>query len=436
MSKNLHTYFIIFLMSLFANQTVLAQTLPWQHPGVLVSQAQLDFIKQQVHAKTEPYYQEFLYAKASPYGSKTYSPKGPNPNGIIQCGSHSTPNIGCSDANSDSAAAYVQALLWYITDDSAYANNAIRIMNAYAKNLKGFAGFTPGYPCPGETKTCSNGPLQAAWDATKWPRAAEIIRYGNNGQAGWKSDDIKAFSQLLHHIYEPLLYSGSRSNGNWELSMIEGMMGIAVFNEDLTLLHHAQSLWEKRVPAYFYYYSLDNSLNPNTHAPFPLDKNATHDWNGQVIFNKNTSGVTQETCRDLKHTEDGIASAINAAETDAIQGNTLTAHLYTAHGAQARLVTSLNLMAGFELAASTTAPQYFCTEAGNKLKLGLGTTYVIAYNEYHNRLHDPDMADASGSTGLHGTANTYHWIHDKLLKKRLSSDGGIHMALFEVLTHF
>lgn len=429
-------WFMFFMIVLGVGQNSFAQTSPWQHPGVLISQAQLDFVTQQVNEHIEPFYTEFLNAKASNYGSATYQVRGPSANGVNQCGSSSSPNIGCSDANYDSNAAYIQALLWYITQDVTYANNAIAIMNKYSSTLKGFAGFTSGYPCPGAAKTCSNGPLQAAWDSTKWPRAAEIIRYGHGGSANWAASDIAAFSAMLKNVYQPLIYNGSAFNGNWELSMIEGMMGIAVFNEDLTLLQRAQSFWNQRVPAYFYSYALDNPLYPNTHAPFPAGRATSSNWNGQTIFSLSTTGVTQETCRDLKHAEYGLASAINAAETDYIQGGTLTANLYTANGAEERFIHAMNLLAGLELAASTTAPMGFCTGAGNKITLGIGTTYVIGYNEYHNRLNNPNMGDATGTSGLLGTANTYHWIQTGVLPQKMASDGGAHMTIFEPLTHY
>jgi hypothetical protein len=401
----------------------------WQHPGVLLNQAQLDFIKQQVTAKVQPYYQEFLNAQNSQFGNKAYQVSGPYAGGVNQCGSFSSPDNGCSAADMDTGVAYVQALLWYITEDPTYASNAIKIMNNYAYNLKGFAGFTPGYPCPGATKTCSNAPLQAAWDSEKWPRVAEIIRYGHGGSAGWAANDIAAFSNMLKNVYEPLIYNGSASNGNWELSMIEGMMGIAVFNEDAALLSHAQLFWSQRIPAYFYNYELDNPLYPNSHAPAPR---GTPTWNGQAIFSASTTGVSQETCRDLKHTEDGISAAINAAETDYLQGG----NLYTANNAAIRLITSLNLMAGLESSGSTTAPTDFCTQASGKLTLGNGFTYVIAYNEYHNRLHNSNMADASGTSGTTGTANTYNWINNKLLAITSPADVGNHMTFFEPLTHY
>lgn len=409
-------------------------TAPWQHPGVLVSKAQLDFIKQQVNAKIQPYYQEFLNAQASSYGSKTYTVKGPYPGGVNQCGPYSNPNHGCSNADSDGSAAYIQAVLWYITGDQTYAKNAINIMNTYAHTFKGYAGHTQGYPCPGASSTCINGPLQAGWDSEKWPRAAEIIRYGNGGSAGWAPADIAAFSKMLKTIYEPLIYNGNSGNGNWEITMIDGMMGIAVFNEDLALLQHAQNMWKARIPAYFYNYALDNPKYPGTHAPFPSGKSGS--WNGQVIFNANTTGVTQETCRDLGHTQYGIAGAINAAETDYIQGGTLTANLYTANGAQQRLVMSLNTMAGILLAHTTTAPKDFCTQASNKVILSNRATFVIGYNHYHNRLKDPNMAGATGTTGLHGTSNTYQWIVKDILPLKNPTDGGGHMAIFEPLTHY
>jgi hypothetical protein len=431
---------LVALTSSLVCPSLSAQSQIWQHPGVLVSQAQLDFVKQQVANKAQPFYQEYVKATKSDYGSLTYKPKGPYPGGINQCGSNSTPDNGCQDADDDSAAAYVQALLWYISGNKNYADNAIAIMNAYGSGFKGYAGFTTGYPCPGDAGTCSNGPLQAAWDATKWPRAAEIIRYGNNGGAKWTPSAITNFSSMLKNIYEPIIYNGSADNGNWELAMIEGMMGIAVFNEDLPLLQHAQLYWNQRVPAYFYDFAFDNTRYPGTHWPFPTRQPAENTtWNGQLIFAADTTGVAQETCRDLRHTEDGIASTINAAETDYIQsqgGYGVNLYTDTSIDAQNRLVTSLNLMAGLESANSTSAPPDFCTGSNDKIAVGVGTTYVIGYNEYHNRLHDPNMAEAPyGTTGLLGTENTSTWIQNGLLPQSLSSDQGVHMAIFEPLTH-
>jgi len=417
---------------------VQAQT--WVHPGIVVSQAQLDAMRAAYQANNSVIVDQVNKAMNSTYGALNYTVQGPWPGGINQCGAISKPNNGCSAADNDSNAAYVQALLWYITGNQTYANNAINIMNTYASNLRGYAG-TNGLSCPSGTD-CSNGPLQSGWDSEKWPRAAEIIRWGKPGGvgSGWSSSSITAFKNMLVNIYQPVIQNGSGLNGNWDMSMIDGIMQIAVFTENASLLATARSFWQGRVPDLYYLQSVDGG----THAPSPRGNPG---WWGQTIFNSSTTNVAQETCRDLTHTEDSISSTILTAETDWIQGGSL----YQDAGsfAQQRIVESMNVMAGFENTLSPgnqnthiSAPSNYCTLGGtgnatdpNHIVLGAGSTYAIAYNHYHNRLNDPNLADSSGSSGLHGTANVYNWIQNGLLNLSETGDYGNHMTLFEALTH-
>ena len=412
-----------------------AQT--WVHPGIVVSQAQLDATRAAYQANNQVIVNQVNNARNSAYGSLTYTVQGPWPGGVNQCGASSNPNNGCQFADNDSNAAYVQALLWYITGNQTYANNAIAVMNAYARNFRGYAG-TNGLSCPSGTD-CSNGPLQSGWDAEKWPRAAEIIRYGHTSSgagSGWAASDITAFSNLLVKVYQPVIQNGSGVNGNWDMSMIDGTMQIAVFTENATLLANARSMWKGRVPDLFYLQSVDGS----NHAASPR---GSPSWFGQVIFNSTTNNVGQETCRDLRHMEDGISSTILTAETDWIQGGEL--YTDTTMQAEDRIVGSMNVMAGLESQGTggpdtlIPAPTDYCTGSGasdvNQIVVGPGATYAIGYNAYHNRLNVAAMADGSGTSGLHGTANTYHWIQNGLLTQSLSNDQGNHMTLFEALTH-
>ena len=150
------------LCAAFSPAAVLeAQT--WKHPGIVVSQSQLDATRAAYQAGNPVIVDQVNKAMASNYGSQSYTVQGPWPGGVNQCGSNSTPNNGCLMADNDSNAAYVQALLWYMTGNQTYANNAINIMNTYARNFIGYAG-TNGIPCPSGTD-CSNGPLQSGWDA-------------------------------------------------------------------------------------------------------------------------------------------------------------------------------------------------------------------------------------------------------------------------------
>src|SRR5437870_966263 len=99
------------------------------HPGILVNKAQLDEIKRRVTADIEPQKSAFEALKASKWGALDYEP---HPRETVECGSNSNPDLGCKAEQADSEAAYGQSLLWAITGNQAYADNAIRIMNAWS----------------------------------------------------------------------------------------------------------------------------------------------------------------------------------------------------------------------------------------------------------------------------------------------------------------
>jgi hypothetical protein len=364
----------------------LAHAQAMKHPGVLVSREQLNFIKRQVQEKKEPIFGEFQKAVASQYAALDYKMQGPPSTGVIECGSYSKPDHGCHAENADATAAYLQAVLWWITGDRRYADDSIRIMNTYSHQLKGY--------------TLSNAPLQAAWSAEVWPRAAEIIRYSH---AGWKAEDVQAFSDMLTKLNLPLIHDGGPQNGNWELSMIEGMIGIAVFTDDRALLDHAEKMWHERVPAYFYNYKLDGD-HPK---PLPRDNGHTT-WNGATVFDASTSGIAQETCRDLGHTGYGISATLNAAETAHIQGD----KLYESE--QTRLITAMEFDAHL-LLRREPVPAAVC---GGRIHYGDGNTLGIGYNEYHNRLGQ-------------SLPETRQWLDHVLT---LQEPVDFHNTVFELLT--
>jgi hypothetical protein len=364
-----------------------AQAQRMVHPGVVVSRKQLKFVKQQVKEKKEPVFGEYQKAVASQYAALDYQLKGPPATGIIECGSYSRPDHGCHAEDQDATAAYLQAVLWWINGDHRYADNSIRILNAYGHQLRAYTG--------------SNAPLQAAWSAEMWPRAAELIR---SSHAGWKPSDVQAFGSMLTKLNLPLIRTGSGNNGNWELSMIDGMMGIAVFTNDRPLLDHAEAMWEERVPAYFYDFRLDGG------QPRALPRNTGKtNWHGQTTFDASTSGVAQETCRDLGHTSYGIAATMAAAETAHIQG----AKLFESQ--EARLIGAMEFHARL-LLREGPVPEDVC---GGKIHYAAGYTFAIGYNEYHNRLGQP-------------MPETSKWL-DKLLAVPEPVD--MHNMVFELLTH-
>jgi len=65
----------------------------FQHPGVLVSKAQLNFIAGKVNSGSEPWANAFTAMMNDPLASLSRQPK---PTATVECGPTSTPNIGCT----------------------------------------------------------------------------------------------------------------------------------------------------------------------------------------------------------------------------------------------------------------------------------------------------------------------------------------------------
>jgi hypothetical protein len=247
-------------------------------------------------------------------------------------------------------------LLWYFTGQDAHAKKAIEIMNGWSAVLK--------------DHTNSNAPLQSAWTASVFPRAAEIIRFT---YGGWAAADVSRFAAMLKDVYLPKVIGGdANSNGNWELSMAEASIAISVFLDDRATFDKSIAMWTKRVPAYLYVAS-DGALP----VPPPGGNKTTQAalvsfWYNQATF---IDGLCQETCRDLGHVQYGLAAMINAAETAHIQGVDL-------YGEQSKRIT-----AGLELHAQylngAAVPSSLC--GGTLTAVSGAPTWEIAYNHYANR---------------------------------------------------
>ncbi|MFG1666810.1 alginate lyase family protein [Streptomyces sp. Y7] len=322
------------------------------HPGVTVSKSQLDFVRTKVNAGAQPWKGAFDQMTASKYADLNRTPK---PRAVVECGSYSNPNYGCTDEREDAIAAYTDALAWYITRDERYARKAIELMDAWSAVIK--------------DHTNSNAPLQTGWAGSSWPKAAEIIKHTYTGS--WANSG--RFATMLRNVYLPEIINGSNSNGNWELSMMEAAVGISVFLEDKTSYDKAMAKFRTRTAAYVYL-SSDGDL-PRTVPSQNLDtrEKIVNYWQKQSTF---VTGLTQETCRDFTHTGYGISAISHVAETSRIQGQ----DLYGTDVGE-RLRQALGFHAKYQL--GTAAPSWLC---GGSLKLGLGPITEVGYNALHNRL--------------------------------------------------
>ena len=169
----------------------------WVHPGVMISQSQLDFIKQKVQDGEQPWADAY---DALLEDNDIDRPENPSPPAIIECGPYSDPDVGCEDERKDALAAYGNALAWAVGGSKDHAQRAIGIMDAYSSTVKGHEN--------------TNAPLQSGWVGSVWARAAELIRHTD---AGWSQDGVEQFESMLRNVYLPLTVNGTRETANWEL---------------------------------------------------------------------------------------------------------------------------------------------------------------------------------------------------------------------------
>ena len=357
------------------------------HPGVLVDRAQLDINKAKAGSGPGPITDQYI---------RLYSQKGlggqllvgvdyqPHPVAVVKCksGGSATPqdNVagGCNVHQDDSLAAYLNALTYYYTGITAYADTAVRIMNAWSSTLTGIAM---------DTSTYTNGLLQAAWGTANWTRAAELIRYTSSG---WKDADIQRFDNMLVNSYLPLVKKDWSGGGaNWNMSTIEAEAGIGVVTDNRAVFNEAISRWNTQLPATVYMKSDTNPYAKLSGSPVPPANSmyattnttpaamATY-WHNPTSYQ---DGLEAETCRDLSHADMGLEGMVDTAETARLQG----VDLYGPNKAR--------ILAGFELNAKVTN-QFLATGSAPGICQGAivdggafyKTGYEIAYNEFAHRL--------------------------------------------------
>jgi len=311
------------------------------HPGALDSRGELDFVKAQIQANAQPWKAEFDRLLASSYATRT-----PHGSTIISVG-----NGGDETTSRDDAiAAYTQALLWYHSGNATYANRAIAILNSWT-NLQSI------------TATDDQKRLQAGWIGAVFAPAAEIMR----GYSGWTTNDIANLQAMFRRAFYPQLNTMSTWNGNVDLTQIDAMMAIAVFNEDKTEFNAGLSRLAIRIPSYIYLSSA------GTPPPIAGDGgNVQSFWSNPTLW---TNGLTQETCRDNgHHAQFALGSAIHAAETAWHQG----VDVYTPN--TQRFTAALELMASQFLTGSMLG-----TAANNTPSPDRFDTWEVGYTHYHNR---------------------------------------------------
>ena len=350
------TFFSVFSAS-YGPETAHA-AVTFIHPGMLHTQADLDRMKTKVAQGLTPWTDEWNRLKDNSLASSTYTPTFV----ATVCRNDSVCGNSGDQALMDSAtAAYLNALEWYISGNTAYANKAIQILNGWASTLVEIKG--------------NDAKLAAGIYGYKLLNAAEIIRYTN---AGWATTDITNFTTMMTNIFYPITqgygWVGTTwANGNWDAECILFNMSYGVWNNDDVAYNDAVNFFK------------------------------TGAGNGSINhYIQTDDGQTQESGRDQGHTQDGVGWLSLAAEIGYNQSSVVAngGDMYSYPNNSYKLLKGLEYTAKYNLGYNvpwTTLPDVnnevkYQFNVSNDNRGEFAPMWEQVYNFYKNRIGLPDSS--------------------------------------------
>ncbi len=196
------------------------------HPGLLHTQA--DFDRMKAKYTTSPWSGSWNLLINNSHASLSYTPR---PQTIVYRGYDGVHSENYSTLFNDVAAAYACALRWKISGDTAYADKAVQIMNAWSSTLTSIQGTT-------------DAALAAGIYGYEFANAGEIMRtYG-----GWAAADFARFQTMMRNVFYSINHDFLiRHNNtdvthywaNWDLCQMASILAIGVLCDDQTLFDEA-----------------------------------------------------------------------------------------------------------------------------------------------------------------------------------------------------
>lgn len=307
---------LVLLLTLAACSTAWSQ---FVHPGVAHTSDSIAFAKEKVTAKEEPWLSAWNRLNSSRYASLQWQPKA---FALVERGPYNDPDVGSSEFSADGRAAYCQAICWVISGKEDHAKKAAEILDAWSGTLESIENH--------------DAALLVGMSGYNYVVAAELLKHT---WKKWPVKKQKQFESTLRNIFYPTIKDFyPTANGNWDASMMQVMIAMAVFLDD-------QKMFDK-VAAYY----------------------REGQGNGAIGNYFKPSGQCQESGRDQAHTQMGLDFLASTCETAWIQGVDLYGDLDN------------RLLKGFEYTA--------------KYNLGFDVPYE-AYESVEGRYHYRKISDDS-----------------------------------------
>ncbi|KMS72428.1 Tat pathway signal sequence domain protein [Streptomyces viridochromogenes] len=193
------------------------------HPGLLHTRADLDRMAAKVKAGAEPYTAGFAKLAANPHAQSSWRPR---PTATVYRGGGSPQNYAA--LYKDIHAAYQNALRWHITGESAHADTAVAILNAWSGTLTSLQGSADRF-------------LAAGLYGYQFANAAELVRDRADFEA-------ERFRKMLLDVFCPLSESflADHNNAvvtnywtNWDLTAMCCVLATGIHCDDRSKVDRA-----------------------------------------------------------------------------------------------------------------------------------------------------------------------------------------------------
>jgi hypothetical protein len=199
------------------------------HPGLLNTQADFDRMKLEVGRGSSPWKEDWVLLKSNPHVALDWKPR---PETVVVRGAAS----GQHDENyphlyNDIAAAYADCLAWKVSGDTARADKAVQILNAWANTLVQITGTSDKY-------------LASGIYGYEIANAGEILRT----YPGWSPKDFQNFQKMMLRVFYPMNrdflagHNGAAIDhywANWDLVNTASLMAIGVLTDRHDLYREA-----------------------------------------------------------------------------------------------------------------------------------------------------------------------------------------------------
>ena len=311
------------------------------HPGVTVTTADIERMRKMVAEKQSPAYEAYQVLATLPSASSSYKMKGPYK--VISRNKNSA-NYNESNYEQDFLAAYMNALMWSVTQEEPYAEKALDIVYQYANTLE-------------EIDTTDGVILISGFACFHLVKAMEIVRYTYNVPA----EKLEAIANMLRNVFLPVMKSDLEKAayhiGNQDAVGNRAILATAVYLEDSELYE-----WSKN----FFLKSDHNGCIANYILP--------------------STGQCQESGRDQRHTQLGLGAMAETCEIAHKQGDD---DLYAAYdnlllkGFEYTAKYNIGLTVPFEVFKDVTQRSDWAFSALSTEGRGVFLPYYeIVYNHY------------------------------------------------------